>query len=277
MPCRLMRPHPPQAYVPTCWINTAWKNQSAGATWWDWPIEVWCGCRVFRQICFSTSWGSAFHRVARSRPIQNNWSISEVGAQCLEQLAELANLMPDEIFRMNPIALYEQMAAEDSIAYCPFAYTYSNYSRDGFGTRRVRFSNPVALDGNVPIRTVLGGTGLAISKGCKETSVALEYGLFVAGSTCQRTLYAVSGGQPARKSAWSDPLVNQITDDFFVRTTASIETSYVRPRYAGYVGLQERAGEIITHFAVRHRNPQKALEQIDALYRLSLRDGVHHV
>jgi multiple sugar transport system substrate-binding protein len=202
---------------------------------------------------------------------------SEIGAQCLEQLAELASLMPDEIFRMNPIALYEQMAAEDSVAYCPFAYTYNNYSRDGFGTRRVRFSNPVALDGNVPMRTVIGGTGLAISKGCKETGAALEYSLFVAGSTCQRTLYAMSGGQPARRSAWIDPLVNQITDDFFVRTAASIETSYVRPRYAGYVGLQERAGEIVTYFAAHHRNPQKVLEQIDAQYRLSLGDGVHHV
>ncbi len=202
---------------------------------------------------------------------------SEIGVQCLEQLSELASLMPDEIFRMNPIALYERMAAENSIAYCPFAYTYSNYSRNGFGTRHLRFSNPVTLDGNLPMRTVLGGTGLAISKGCKENTVALEYSLFVAGSACQRTLYAMSGGQPARKSAWNDPFVNQITDNFFWRTAASIEASYVRPRYAGYVGLQERAGEVIIEYASHHRDPQKALEQIDALYRSSLRDGVRHV
>src|SRR5258706_375365 len=56
---------------------------------------------------------------------------SEIGIHCLEQLCELADLMTDEVYGMNPIALYERMTNEDSIAYCPFAYTYSNYSREG--------------------------------------------------------------------------------------------------------------------------------------------------
>jgi len=92
----------------------------------------------------------------------------EIGAQCLEQLDELAALLPDEIYRMNPIAVYERMSGEDSFAYCPFAYTYSNYSRNGFGAKQVRFSNPVALGNNLPMRTVLGGTGIAISMKCNE-------------------------------------------------------------------------------------------------------------
>lgn len=201
----------------------------------------------------------------------------ETGAQCLEQLSGLAALMPDEIYRMNPIALYERMSSEDSIAYCPFAYTYSNYSRNGFGTRHVRFSNPVALEEDLPMRTVLGGTGMAIAAGCDETALALEYGLFVAGRSCQSTLYGICGGQPARRSAWHDPLLNQITDDFFSRTAASIETAYVRPRYQGYVGLQERAGEIITEYCKHRGNTLKALDQIDALYRSSLKEGIQHV
>lgn len=93
----------------------------------------------------------------------------EIGARCLADIGELAALMPDEIYGMNPIVLYERMTDGDSIAYCPFAYTYSNYSRNGFGTKHVRFSNPVALDGSIPMRTVLGGTGIAISAGCKDT------------------------------------------------------------------------------------------------------------
>ena len=70
----------------------------------------------------------------------------EIGAHCLELLHELTALMPDEIYRTNPIALYERMSSEETIAYCPFAYTYSNYSRKGFGANHVRFSNPVAMD-----------------------------------------------------------------------------------------------------------------------------------
>jgi multiple sugar transport system substrate-binding protein len=200
-----------------------------------------------------------------------------IGARCLEQLRELAALMPEEIYRMNPIALYERMADDDTIAYCPFAYTYSNYSRRGFGAKHIRFSNPVALDRDTPMRTVLGGTGMAISTQCKDTALALEYSLFVAGHTCQSTLYGICGGQPARRSAWQDPLLNQITDGFFSRTAYSMETAYLRPRYPGYVGLQEHAGEIIAEYSKHHGNTRKALEDIDALYRASLRGGMQHV
>jgi len=200
----------------------------------------------------------------------------EIGARCLEDLCELAALMPDEIYGMNPIALYERMTDGDSIAYCPFAYTYSNYSRDGFGAKRLRFSDPVAMDGTIQMRTVLGGTGLAISAGCKDIPLALQYSLFVAGRTCQRTLYGMCGGQPARRSAWRDTLLNQITDGFFSRTVASIEKAYVRPRYRGYIGLQERAGVPIIEYCKHRGNAQRVLEQMDTLYRASLEREAHH-
>lgn len=201
----------------------------------------------------------------------------EIGTQCLEQICELASLMPDEIYDMNPVALYERMTDEDTIAYCPFAYTYSNYSRNGFGTKHIQFSIPVSLDHGVPMRTVLGGTGIAISADCKNTSLALEYSLFTAGRTCQQTLYGLSGGQPARRSAWRDPLLNQITDDFFSRTAAGIETAYVRPRYCGYVGLQEYAGEVIAEYCKYLGNAKDALEQINTLYRTTLKGKQQHV
>ncbi len=149
----------------------------------------------------------------------------EIGIHSLEQLREIADLMPNDIYRMNPIALYERMASEDTIAYCPFAYSYSNYSRCGFGTKLVRFSNPVAVETGVPMRTVLGGTGIAISSGCSEKSLAFEYSLYVAGRSCQSTLYGICGGQPARRSAWRDPLLNQITDHFFSRTAEGISNT----------------------------------------------------
>jgi multiple sugar transport system substrate-binding protein len=201
----------------------------------------------------------------------------EIGTRCLADLCELAGLMPDEIYGMNPIAIYERMTSGDSIAYCPFAYTYSNYSRNGFGANHLRFSNPVALDGSVPMRTVLGGTGLAISVDCKDIPLALEYSLFVAGRTCQRTLYGMCGGQPARRSAWHDTLLNQITDGFFSRTVVSIETAHVRPRYHGYISLQERAGMPILEYCKHRENPQQVLEQMDTLYRASLNGGAQHV
>ena len=201
----------------------------------------------------------------------------EIGAQCLEQLGELAALMPEEIYSMNPIAMYERMSSDDSFAYCPFAYTYSNYSRSGFGAKHIRFSNPVNLGVGLPMRTVLGGTGIAISAQCNQTALALDYSLFVAGRSCQSTLYGICGGQPASRSAWHDALLNQLTDNFFARTAASIETAYVRPRYPGYVALQEHAGKAIGEYCKQHGNTRTLLEQIDALYRSSLKEGIQHV
>jgi len=197
----------------------------------------------------------------------------DIGMHCLELLHELASLMPDDIYALNPIALYELMTSGDNVAYCPFAYTYSNYSRDGFAAKHLRFSNPVSMDADTPMRTVLGGTGIAISARCKQPGLAIEYSLFVTGPVCQRTLYGICGGQPARQSAWDDPLLNQLTDQFFLRTSRSIHTAYVRPRYPGYVCLQERAGQVIAEYCKRHGNAQTVLQQISDLYRLSLGQG----
>lgn len=196
-----------------------------------------------------------------------------IALECLDELRELAALMPAEIYAWNPIALYEQLSSTDEFAYCPFAYTYSNYSRTGFAQRQLRFAPPPALRNGSPMRTVLGGTGLAISTRCAHTKLALEYSLYVAGRTCQSKLYGVCGGQPARRSAWQDPELNCLSDEFFQRTLSSIETACVRPRYAGYAGFQEKAGLPIAGYLRGGGSGDGALDELDALYRASLPAG----
>jgi multiple sugar transport system substrate-binding protein len=193
-----------------------------------------------------------------------------IALQVLEEVRELASLMPEEIYRWNPITLYEQMASTDAFAYCPFAYTYSNYSRGGFAARHLRFTDTVVLDGGVPMHTVLGGTGLAISKSCAISAIALEYSLYVSGRICQGTLYGVCGGQPARRSAWGNDALNQLTDGFFQRTLSNIQRAFVRPRYSGYVWLQEEAGVPIIKYLREGGNAGLTLDHIDAMYRASL-------
>lgn len=201
----------------------------------------------------------------------------EQGVAALDLLAELASHMPDTIYEMNPIAIYEQMADGDDSLYCPFAYSYSNYSRAGFGKRALRFANPVALDEHTPLRTVLGGTGIAISSICRDPKSALDFVLYVSGRSCQSTLYGVCGGQPARASAWEDPLLNEMTDGFFRRTRQSLEAAYVRPRYRGYTALQETAGaRVVSHCRAGGR-AQQALEKIHELYRSSRRKASQNV
>lgn len=192
-----------------------------------------------------------------------------IALPCLEGLRELVCLMPETIYNMNPIALYEAMAAEDTIAYCPFAYTYNNYARRGFAANRLRFGQPVRLEDGRPMRTILGGTGLAISSECKERDLALAYSLFVAGHECQSTIYAFAGGQPASLTAWHDETLNQITDGFFRRTFASMQVAYVRPRYSGYIELQEQGGLPIIGYLRNGGSPGGVLDRIEELYRVS--------
>jgi multiple sugar transport system substrate-binding protein len=140
----------------------------------------------------------------------------------------------------------------------------------------LRFSLPVKMSDGAAMRTVLGGTGLAISESSLLPDLALEYSLFVAGYTCQNTLYGVSGGQPARRSAWKNPVLNQLTDGFFERTLPNIEAAYVRPRYCGYIGLQERAGIPIIHYLRNGGSAAQTMDHVDNLYRESLIKETRH-
>ncbi len=199
-----------------------------------------------------------------------------IASEALEQLRELASWMPEEIYNWNPITLYERLASEDEFAYCPFAYTYSNYARAGFSPRPIVFEDTVMLDGGVPMRTVLGGTGLAISTSCVSRDIAWEYASFVSGRTCQSTLYGVCGGQPARRSAWENDELNRLTNGFFKRTLPNINRAYVRPRYDGYIPLQEKAGIPIAKYLREGGNAGLILDSIDELYRVSLATRVRH-
>ena len=194
----------------------------------------------------------------------------DVALRCLDELRELSSLMDDSIYDLNPIALYEAMSSGDQIAYCPFAYTYSNYSRPGFAAHILHFSNPVPLRGAEAMRTVLGGTGIAVSAQSTNISSAVEFCLFVAGRECQANLYGICGGQPARRSSWNNSLLNHVSNGFFENTTASIETAYVRPRYPGYVALQRAAGLPIVEFLRGGSTTVHALERVEELYRKSV-------
>ena len=194
----------------------------------------------------------------------------DIAIHCLEDLAELASFMPDAIYAMNPISLYEAMASGDEFAYCPFAYTYSNYSRPGFAAHTLTFANSVSLADGAPLRTVLGGTGIAISAQCTREAEAIEFCRFVAGRDFQTHLYGICGGQPASKAAWQNPLLNRVSNHFFEQTRASIEAAYIRPRYSGYIALQRCAGIPIIAFLQGTLAVTHALEQINSLYRSSL-------
>jgi multiple sugar transport system substrate-binding protein len=193
----------------------------------------------------------------------------ESAKQCLEELRELAGYMPEVIYEWNPIALYETLAVSDKYAYCPFAFSYSNYARAGFAEHLILFADPVVLDNGHAVCTVLGGTGMAISARCKSVEIAVEYLTQVAGAEWQRTVYALSGGQPARRLAWKDETLNLIAHGFFEQTLNSMEAAYVRPRYPGYVEFQAMAGAPIVEYLRSGGSVAGVVEKLNELYRQS--------
>jgi len=186
------------------------------------------------------------------------------GQQALERLRILAERSFDGALTANPIAIWERMSSSDEIAYCPLAFGYSNYARNGYRSKLVSFT-PIPSSGGGPVGATLGGAGIVISQNCKHRDVALEYALWVAGKECQSTLYVESGGQPASKTAWLDPHANQLTNGYFAATLPVLENAWLRPRFSGFEHFQVQALTKVSEFLKAERSSGETLGRLDEL------------
>ena len=198
----------------------------------------------------------------------------EIGIMALERMRELSSLMPREIFDWNPIAVYEAMTRSDDYAYCPWAYGYSNYAREGYARAILHFGDVVSLDG-VPLRTTLGGTGLAVSSGCEHPDLAGAYAELVAGPEYQRTQFVENGGQPGHRAAWTDAENDRRTNDYFRNTLPCLDRAYLRPRYPGSLAFQDRdgGGVPIREYMMDGGDPRAVMETLNRMYRETREDG----
>jgi multiple sugar transport system substrate-binding protein len=194
----------------------------------------------------------------------------ETGLAALRLLKELARHMPDDIYEWNPIRIAERMTSSDDFAYCPFAYSYSNYCRPEFTDRPLTYGSLVTLDDGRPLRSIVGGTGIAISQRCEAVAEALAFSRFCASAPIQQGIYTLAGGQPAHRAAWDDAELDQRCGGFFSAARQAQEACIVRPRYHGYVPLQESGGEPIQACLQGTLTECEALDQINQAYRASL-------
>ncbi len=193
----------------------------------------------------------------------------QAGLAALDRLKELASVVPPEFFNLNPIRTCEAMTQTDNFAYCPFTYSYSNYSRPGYAPRILKFGGVVTVVPGAKPSTMLGGTGLAISSKCKHVEEAVAYVKFVATPEIQRGLYFDSGGQPGHRSAWLDEKVNAAASNHFLDTLPALDAAFVRPRYPDYLRFQDRAGFPIHAYLREGGDAVQVLETLNQLYRES--------
>ncbi|WP_433186669.1 hypothetical protein [Actinoallomurus sp. CA-150999] len=169
----------------------------------------------------------------------------EAGEAALDMMAGLLARSVAEVWRLNPIGVLEAIAADDGPAYCPLVYGYVTYA----GGRGVRFADaPAWVPGGRP-GSVLGGTGLAVSRSRAEDpevrGAIRDHVRRLLSPAVQRNLCPAAGGQPAARSAWTDPEVAALSGGFYRATRATLEAAWVRPRSAGYLTFQDTASRLI--------------------------------
>jgi len=207
----------------------------------------------------------------KGRLFADNGSVvdEETGIAAIETMKELYGLVNKEMFGFNPIAVAERMSHTNDYWYCPLAYAYSNYTRQGYAAHILHYTNVVSFKGR-RLSTTIGGTGLSVSAFSKNMAVAADFARMSVSATCQRTMYVQHGGQPGHRAAWTDAFANLLTNNFFNEVLPVIDNSYMRPRYNGYLYFQDHAGAPLQQCLLNDGNPAHTLKEMNKIYRQSL-------
>jgi multiple sugar transport system substrate-binding protein len=190
------------------------------------------------------------------------------GVAALEAIRSILALCHPTSIDINPIQLYEKMSASDEIVYCPYAFGYSNYCRK-HRARPLTFCEIPALVGKEPKGSVLGGTGIAVSAHSAHKRQAVDYALRLCSPEHQSASYFLLGGQPASRAAWLNSEVNAASRNFFTGTLATLDLSYVRPRFAGFIPFFEYAGKSLNSFLRSDQNMTLVLDDLNRQYDLA--------
>lgn len=211
----------------------------------------------------------------RAKPFTQPDQIAETAPalEAMDRLKRLAEKMRPDIYGWNPIAIAEHMTRSDETAYCAFAYSYGNYCRSHFTDRPLTYGNLVSLDDGTPLRSIVGGTGMAITRHCQSMETAVDFSRYCASAEVQSGIYTYAGGQPARREAWVNTELDAFNGHFFSGSLQTHESCLLRPRYNGYVPLQEEAGVPLQDYLKGRIDRHQAWALINKRYRASLPTG----
>lgn len=191
------------------------------------------------------------------------------GIAAINTMKSLYGAIDKHFYSKNPIAVAELMASSDQYWYCPFAYCYSNYSRDGYSKNLLHYTDVVSVKGE-KLSTTIGGTGLSVSAFSQHKEIAVDFASMIVSGNYQRTQYVQHGGQPGHLSAWKDETANRLTHDFFDTILPVMERGYIRPRYKGYLHFQDHAGLPLQQCLFYDGDPAAALAAMNKIYQESL-------
>ncbi|MEO1009924.1 MAG: extracellular solute-binding protein [Bacteroidota bacterium] len=223
------------------------------------PTDLWCS---FLTLCAQDA-GRHF--------IQKDAIDVKTGTAVLDELKLHLGYLHQESLHWNPIQVLDQMSKEEDIAYAPFLFGYTNYSREGYAKGLIRFGNS-PMNPETDVSTILGGVGLAVSSKSEHISLAVSYVHFVASAKTQKGTYTKNGGQPGNLVAWECARNNVLCGNFFDETRITMEQAYVRPRHAGWNKFQEQGAELLHQGLVKDISSAKTMKALNQLYRSIFHD-----
>jgi multiple sugar transport system substrate-binding protein len=246
------------AAPPTTWDEVLELAADGRVVWPLKPIDAYSSLITIAGNRASTGHGEA----PTSRP--GHFLAEEDTLAALADMRRLAELVPAVNLEQNPIEVAEMLVSDDSSAYSPLLFGYSNYSRVTFRQHRLQYGDiptvvPAAPDLPRSVSgSLLGGAGIAVSAHTSHLDEARRYAFWVASAHAQRSVYFDGGGQPGNAAAWDDDRLNRETLDFFRRTRRTLEAAYVRPRTPGYIEFQDRVSPWVTE-TIAGRMPEATL------------------
>jgi multiple sugar transport system substrate-binding protein len=187
-----------------------------------------------------------------------------VALEVLELMTSIGSRIPAGSELQNPIALLQRLTDGDDIAYCPLVYGYVTYSSPA-----VRFAEAPAATPGGRRGSTIGGTGLAVSARCEVTPELVEHIAWLMSPETQRGFIPQHAGQPSSRESWTDPAVDSAAGGFYSGTLETIEQSWVRPRYSGYIPFQTEASAIVRAAVLGELGAGDALDRLEAAFAAS--------
>lgn len=188
--------------------------------------------------------------------------------EALTLLRELWPAVDQSVSLRNPIAVHEALAG-GTIAYCPLAYGYASYARPTPGTSALAWADaPSWADAaGVPL-SVLGGTGLAVTtRAAGRLDEVRAWARAFLDPAVQAGLVPDHAGQPADVTVWAPGRVDDAWGHYYSSTVRSVTHARVRPRYNGWIAVQDAGSEIVRECVTGALDPSAAVTRIGNLTR----------
>lgn len=186
----------------------------------------------------------------------------DTARESLALMRRILSYCPPEALDWSSIALHDAMMARGDLVYCPAVYCYLTYAEADMAYP-LRFADLPAMEpGGEPRGSTIGGAGIALSAHSPVGDAAIGFLRFLAEAETQR-LFASHHGQPARVEAWRDPEADSRFGGAFSAVRRTMELSWIRPRWPGYLALQAEGGRLIEAHLRRQIDERETIDRLN--------------